>query len=140
MNRLLLLFLLLSSLLLSAVGVIKRKAPKKDAPPDKLEYFSTPMHEVMQNDIYLGLTADNEYAVTYSGKGADMQPDDYITHADSIKLLTGSLEEFLLSGVRETVVPVVNTEDTKFGGAKLLGFVMLPVCDASKVVQSKRRY
>lgn len=125
MNRLLLLFLLLSSLLLSAVGVIKRKAPKKDASPDKLEYFSTPMHEVMQNDIYLGLTADNEYAVTYSGKGADMQPDDYITHADSIKLLTGSLEEFLLSGVRETVVPVVNTEDTKFGGAKLLGFVML---------------
>jgi hypothetical protein len=92
------LLLIFTLTLWSAQAVVKKKAPKKEGNVEKLEYFSTPMHEIMQNDIYVGLTADNEYAVTYSGKGADMQPDDFITHADSIKLLTGSLEDFLLSG------------------------------------------
>ena len=117
--------LLATCLFSSTTAVVKKKAPKKDGEKEKMEYFTTPMHEIMQNDIYLGMTADNEYSVTYSGKGADMQPDDFITHADSIKILTGSLEDFLLSGVRETVVPVVDSEDTKFGGSKLVGFVMI---------------
>lgn len=88
--------------------------------------FNTiPMHEVLQNSLYLSLTQYGEIVVSYTGKGADLRPDDYVTHADGIKILTGSLQSFLESGVRETVVPVVDEEDVKYGGKRLLGFVMM---------------
>mmetsp|Transcript_21535 Transcript_21535/g.31287 ORF Transcript_21535/g.31287 Transcript_21535/m.31287 type:complete len:870 (+) Transcript_21535:112-2721(+) len=89
------------------------------------KYFQIPMHEVIQSDLYIGMTQFGEYSVTYSGKGADLRPDDYITHADNIKLLTGNLQDFLESGIRETVVPIVDDEDVKYGGQRLLGFVMI---------------
>jgi hypothetical protein len=84
-----------------------------------------PMHEVLQNSLYLTLTQYGEMSVAYAGKGADLKPDDFVTHADGVKLLTGSLQSFLESGVRETVVPVVDDDDVKYGGKRLLGFVML---------------
>jgi hypothetical protein len=62
------------------------------------------MHEVMQTEVYVGMTQFNEFVVTYAGKGVDLKPEDYITHADRTKLLTGSLADFLESGNRETVV------------------------------------
>ena len=71
------------------------------------------------------MTQYGEIVVAYTGKGADLRPDDYVTHADGVKILTGSLQEFLESGVKETVVPVVDDDDVKFGGKRLLGFVML---------------
>ena len=100
-------------------------APKKREDEKGSRHFSVPMHEVIQNEMYIGMTNFGEYAVTYAGKGADMRPDDYITHADNIKLLTGTLQEFLDSGVRETVVPIVDDADVKYGGQRLLGFVMI---------------
>lgn len=100
-------------------------APKKREEDKGTRHYNVPMHEVIQNELYIGLTNFGEYAVTYAGKGADMRPDDYITHADNIKLLTGTLQEFLDSGVRETVVPIVDDEDVKYGGQRLLGFVMI---------------
>jgi hypothetical protein len=100
-------------------------APKKREDEKGMKHYNVPMHEVIQNELYIGLTNFGEYAVTYAGKGADMRPDDYITHADNIKLLTGTLQEFLDSGVRETVVPIVDDEDVKYGGQRLLGFVMI---------------
>ena len=83
------------------------------------------MHEILHNSLYLTMTQYGEIVVAYTGKGADLRPDDYVTHADGVKILTGSLQEFLESGVKETVVPVVDDDDVKFGGKRLLGFVML---------------
>ena len=99
---------------------------KKDVPEEEYPLFNQiPMHEVFQNSLYLTLTQYGEIVVTYTGKGADLKPDDYVTHADGVKILTGSLQSFLESGVRETVVPVVDDDDIKYGGKRLLGFVMM---------------
>ena len=89
------------------------------------KFYNTPMHEVSQFPTYLGTSENGEVVVTYSGKGADLHPDDYITHADEVRLLTGSLSDFLASGQREAAIPIVDDEDVKFGGSRLLGFVMI---------------
>jgi hypothetical protein len=111
--------------LLSAVLVFQSTAaaPKEEEVYPK--YNVIPMHEILQNSLYLTLTQYGEIVVSYTGKGADLRPDDYVTHADGVKILTGSLQEFLESGVKETVVPVVDDDDVKYGGKRLLGFVML---------------
>jgi len=49
----------------------------------------------------------------------------YRTHADGVKLLTGGISSFLESNLREAIVPIVDEDDIKFDGAKLLGFVMI---------------
>lgn len=100
-------------------------ASKKPVEEEFPLYNQIPMHEVLQNNLYLTLTQFGEIVVAYTGKGADLKPDDYVTHADGVKILTGSLQEFLESGVRETVVPVVDDDDVKYGGKRLLGFVMI---------------
>ncbi len=89
------------------------------------KFYNTPMHEVSQFPTYLGMSPNGEVVVTYSGKGADLHPDDYLTHADDVRVLTGSLSEFLSSGQREAAIPVVDDEDIKFGGSRLMGFVMI---------------
>jgi hypothetical protein len=46
----------------------------KPAVDDKSsKYYQTPMHEILQNDLYVGITQYGEYAVTYTGKGADVK-------------------------------------------------------------------
>ena len=92
---------------------------------ENARFFNIPMHEVSQFPLYLGISEHGEVVVTFSGKGADLHPDDYVTHADDVKLLSGSLSDFLTSGTREAVIPIVDDEDIKFGGSKLLGFVMI---------------
>jgi hypothetical protein len=92
---------------------------------DKPKFFSVPMQEVLQNSLYLALNEHNEMVVTYSGRGADLRPDDYITHADGIRILSGGLDTFLSSGEREVIVPVVDNEDIMHGGSKFLGFVLM---------------
>ena len=89
------------------------------------KFYNTPMHEVSQYPVYLGLSPLGEIVVTYTGKGSDLRPDDYITHSDDVKILSGSLASFLASGDREAILPIVDDEDNKFGGSKLLGFVMI---------------
>jgi hypothetical protein len=91
-------------------------------------YFSTPMHEISQTELYLAMNENHEVVVSYAGKGVDLKPNDYVTHADGIRLLTGwpgGLEEFLQSGEKEAVIPVVDDDDTKFGGSRLKGFMLL---------------
>lgn len=100
-------------------------AAKKDEDEPYPLYNQIPMHEILQNSLYVTLTQFGEIIVTYTGKGADLKPDDYVTHADGIKVLTGSVQEFLESGLREAVVPVVDDSDVKYGGKRLLGFVMI---------------
>jgi hypothetical protein len=53
------------------------------------------------------------------------QTNDLLTHVDHLKLFSGSLQDFLDSGVKETVVPIIDDEDNKFGGSRLLGFVLI---------------
>lgn len=121
--------LLLLSILAGCPTVASKKADKKVEKKVEEEefplYATIPMHEVLQNSMYLTLTQYGEIVVSYTGKGADLRPDDYVTHADGIKIMTGSLQSFLESGVRETVVPVVDDDDVKYGGKRLLGFVMM---------------
>jgi hypothetical protein len=87
--------------------------------------FHTPMHDILQNQLYLGTTAEDEIVVKYAGKGSDMKTNDYITHADGIRILSGGLDDFLNSGEGEVIVPVVDDDDVKHGGKRLIGFVML---------------
>ncbi len=108
-------------IIVCVINFVCGKKGEEDLP----HYNQIPMHEVLQNSLYISLTQYGEIVVTYTGKGADLRPEDYVTHADNVKILTGSLQEFLESGVRETVVPVVDDDDMKFGGKRLLGFVML---------------
>jgi hypothetical protein len=86
------------------------------------------MHEISQTELYLAMNENHEVVVSYAGKGVDLKPNDYVTHADGIRLLTGwpgGLEEFLQSGEKEAVIPVVDDDDTKFGGSRLKGFMLL---------------
>lgn len=101
--------------------------------PDSVKFFTVPMHEVSESDIYLGFSEYGEMVVTYAGKGSDLRPDDYITHADGVRMLSGGLTEFIKSGQREAMVPIVNDDDTQFGGAKLLGFVRIQTLVPRKI-------
>jgi hypothetical protein len=86
------------------------------------------MHEISQTELYLAMNENHEVVVSYAGKGVDLKPNDYVTHADGIRLLTGwpgGLEEFLQSGEKEAVIPIVDDDDTKFGGSRLKGFMLL---------------
>lgn len=35
------------------------------------------------------MSAEEEVVVTFTGKGADVRPLDYLTHADGIRVLSG---------------------------------------------------
>ena len=96
-------------------------------------YFSTPMHEIMQSEVYLKVNQYNEIFVAYAGKDTDLRSNDYITHADGIRVLSGGLEEFLESGEEEVLVPVVDDALQKQGGYKLTGFVMLQAAHPRKL-------
>jgi hypothetical protein len=57
-------------LLLSPLAVDAKSSVEED---NSLKYFQTPMHEIIQNDLYIGMTQYGEYAVTYSSKGGDLK-------------------------------------------------------------------
>lgn len=91
-------------------------------------YFHTPMHEISQTQLYLTLNEHQEVVVSYAGKDVDLRPNDYITHADGIRILTGwpnGLDDFLQSGEKEAVVPIVDEDDEQFGGQRLKGFMLI---------------
>ena len=110
------------------------------AADQQARYFHTPMHEISQTELYLTMNEHQEVVVSYAGKGVDLRPDDYITHADGIRLLTGwpgGVEEFLESGEKEAIVPIVDDDDEKFGGLKLKGFMRIQAVQPRKL--SSRR-
>lgn len=88
-------------------------------------YFHMPMHEIMQSSVYIQTNQHDEIVVTYADKGCELKVGDYITHTDGVRTLNGGLANFLKSGEKEAVVPVVDENDSKHGGYKLLGFVMI---------------
>ena len=78
----------------------------------------------------------HEIVVAFAGKGVDLRPNDYITHADGVRVLSGwegGIEDFLQSGEKEAVVPIVDDEDVKFGGHRLKGFMMLQAVQPRKL-------
>jgi hypothetical protein len=98
------------------------------------------MHEIAQTELYLTINDNHEVIVSYAGKGVDLRPNDYITHADGVRILTGKpggLEEFLRSGEKEAVVPIVDDDDTKFGGQRLKGFMLLQAVQPRKLVSRR---
>lgn len=88
-------------------------------------YSHLPLHELMQQSIYLKATDHEEIVIAFADKGSDLRQDDYVTHADGIRLLNGGLDNFLKSGEKEAIVPVIDESDHKYGGNKLLGFVLI---------------
>eukprot|EP01040_Poterioochromonas_malhamensis_P010052 gene10052-10926_t len=88
-------------------------------------YSHLPLHELMQQSIYLKTTVHEEVVIATADKGSDLRPDDFVTHADGIRILNGGLDHFLKSGEKEAIVPVVDETDVKHGGNKLLGFVLI---------------
>ena len=70
--------------------------------------------------------------MTFAGRGSDLRPKDFLTHADGIRVLSGriaasrsryqrltvapgGLQAFLDSGEREVIVPIVDDSEVKFG-------------------------
>eukprot|EP01038_Epipyxis_sp_PR26KG_P009372 gene9372-12628_t len=102
-------------------------------------YFNTPLYEIQQaqNKLYLTVTEFGEVAVTYAGKGIDFKPNDYISHADGVRILSGGINEFLKSGEKEAIIPIVDDEDVMHDGSKLMGFVMIQTVHPRKL--SSRR-
>jgi hypothetical protein len=91
--------------------------PEAAAETAGAKYFTVPMAEIVNTPLYLATTEYNELVVRYAGSGSDLVRDDYITHADSILLLTGGLDSFLASGEKEVVVPVVDDADEQHADA-----------------------
>lgn len=89
------------------------------------KYFHLPVHELLSQSVYLKSTAFEEITVVASDKNSDLREDDYLTHVDGVRILNGGLDSFLKSGDKEAVVPVVDETDSKFGGNKLIGFVLI---------------
>jgi len=88
-------------------------------------YLNMPMHEIIQSTVYVHTNSFDEVVVAFADKGCELKTGDYITHTDGIKVLNGGLSSFLKNGEKEAVVPVVDENDSKYGGFKLIGFVMM---------------
>ena len=89
------------------------------------KWFTVPMAELLNRRVYLATTRHNELVVRHAESGLDLVEGDLLTHADSLRLLTGGLDSFLRGGEKEVVVPVVDEGDGVHGGKRLLGFVRL---------------
>lgn len=96
-------------------------------------FRTTPLHGLEDTKIYLANTHHGETKVTHASSGSDFRPDDYVTHADGMKLLTGGIDGFLSSDLKQAIVPVVDDEDVKNGGSRLLGFVMIQTVTPRKI-------
>lgn len=96
-------------------------------------YFHTPMHEVMQHTLYVKTTSFDEVVVAYADKGSDLRENDYLTHADGVRILNGGLQSFLKSGDKEAIVPIIEESDSQHGGSKFLGFVLVQVVQPRKL-------
>lgn len=102
-------------------------------PPDGPRYFHTPMLEIMDKDVYLTQTDHQETIISFAGKGADLHVGDYLTHADGVRILNGGLKAFLKNGDGEAIVPIIDEEDIKHGGNRLIGFVLVQVVNPRKL-------
>jgi hypothetical protein len=91
------------------------------------------MHEVMQYPVYLRNTGYQEIVVAYGEKGSDLRKDDFLTHADGIRILNGGLDAFLKNGEKEAILPIVDEQDSKYEGNKLLGFVHIQIVSPRKL-------
>ncbi len=96
-------------------------------------YYHLPMHEVTQQAVYLQTTKYDEVVVSFADKGSELKPGDYLTHSDGIRVLNGGLGSFLKSGEKEVIVPVIEDDDEKFGGKRLLGFVLVQPVTPRKI-------
>ena len=105
---------------------------------DTTRVFSVPMAEVLQSPIYLTQNEFGETIVRATSRGSDFVENDYLTHADDVRILNGGLDSFIKSGEQEVVVPVVDDEaDSIHGEGKLLGFVMLTSVIPRKLLKKR---
>lgn len=100
---------------------------------DGPRYFHLPTLELQQQEVYLTQTAYEETIVAHASKGSDLQAGDFLTHADGVRILNGGLKAFLKNSDGEAVVPIVDEEDARHGGHRLLGYVLVQVVQPRKL-------
>lgn len=100
--------------------------------------FATEQLANPQTQIYLTASANEEIVVTSASH--HILPQDYLTHVNGIKILSGGLAAFLRNGEKEAVIPVIDDEDEREGGSRLLGFIkLIPFTPTEKFDISYRR-
>ena len=72
------------------------------------KFRTTPLHDLEDIKIYLTNSQYGETQVSHASVGSDFRPNDYVTHADGVRLLTGGISGFLASGLKEAIVPIVD--------------------------------
>lgn len=94
---------------------------------DEPKYSSLDLDNIHEQKIYLKATATEEIVVVSAANGSiiDIQPNDYITHIDGVKVFSGGLTAFLLNGDSEAIIPIVDDEDLLLDGNRLLGFLKI---------------
>ena len=77
--------------------------------------------------------------MNYAGNSTSIRPKDFITHADGRHIISETLQSFLESGMKEAVIPVIDDEDSRLGGHRLLGFIVLQPALNSQTTLGTRR-
>lgn len=121
-------YLILLSLLYLTIDIIYAEVASSGP-----RYYHTPMHEVTAQPLYLKTTNYDEIIIAFAEKGTDLREGDYLTHADGIRVLNGGLQSFLKSNEKEAVVPIIEEKDTKQGGARFLGFLLVQIVQPRKL-------
>jgi hypothetical protein len=126
------LVLVLACLVLVAASAAATNVIPKTAPAgagninDGKMYFTRPWVDILQHELYLSYSDASEFTVAAAGKELKLEEGDYVSHADTVRMLSGGLSEYLSSGeTEEVVVPVVDTDASSNGGNKVLGFVVV---------------
>lgn len=105
-------------------------------------YVMVNYHEAMKQDLYLATSPHNEVVITYTDTNMQdksiptsslLRARDYLTHVDGIPILTTSIAEFIQSGSKEVVIPVVDDEFSRNNGHKLVGFVIIQPITPRKI-------
>eukprot|EP01041_Mallomonas_annulata_P010676 gene10676-22283_t len=88
-------------------------------------FLQTPYLDIFKGEVYVTISEFKEVIVAYADPVTSLAMKDYITLADDKRILSGSFQDFIESGDKEIIVPMIDDEDHKHGGYRLLGFVSM---------------
>ena len=98
------------------------------------DHITIPYNNPKEHPLYIAATDNGEACITATPGDRDHAPgqrltvNDYITSVNGKPVFNGNIEDLLLSSdSNEVVIPVVDHEDIKGAGSKLLGFVSMKV-------------
>ena len=127
--------LLLLHVLAKSRGKRERdRAAAIDAANVRGSYITIPFSDAKEYPLYVATADNGEAYITATPDDRDHTPgqrltvNDYISSVNGKPVFSGNIEDLLLgSEDNEVVIPVVDHEDNKGAGSKLLGFVSMKV-------------